>query len=339
MREARNERYNGGVTVEPVDLLPGGVLVRSRNFTLLTILAAGLVTFVSTARGDTISGTLGAAYGPPLAVQTSQSNVGGTGNPAEPANTNGGSQLDAAYGYISGGTLYLFFSGNLTFWLQLEGYITHWLPLDVFIDCAPGGQRQLLSNNPAITPGFYDLTLAAGLTFDTAFDADYWLSVGGSVVEPPWPQMNAYLATLPSGGGGSGVYLGGTTSGAPGVLSGGVNPDGIRIAFNDDNRLGLGSGCGPASQVAVETGIEFAIPLSAIGNPTGCIRVCAFVTGQDPSMISNQVMGPIPPGTCSLTPAASTDFSAVPGDQFFTVCPQATAARHRSWGTLKTLYR
>jgi hypothetical protein len=55
-------------------------------------------------------------------------------------------------------------------------------------------------------------------------------------------------------------------------------------------------------------------------------------------MVSNQVMGPIPPGTCSLTPAASTDFSTLPGDQFFTICPP-TPVRQESWGTLKTLYR
>jgi hypothetical protein len=313
--------------------------VRPRIVSLSAFLAAALVAFVSPASAVTVSGTLGPQYGSPLVVQTSQSNVGGTGDPTAPANTNGGSQLDAAYGYISSGTLYLFFSGNLTFWLQLEGLIPHWLPLDVFIDCAPGGQHQLLANNPAIEPGSYDLNKTAGLTFDDGFAADYWLSLGGSFAESPWPRMNAYFATLPTAGGGSGAYLGGTLPGAPGVLSGGTNPDGIQVAFDDGNQLGLGGGCGAAAPVAVSTGIEWAIPLAAIGNPTGCIRVCAFVANQDHSMISNQVMGPIPPGTCSLTPAAATDFSSVPGDQFFTICLGATPVRHGSWGTLKALYR
>jgi len=311
--------------------------MRSHIAWLPTSLAAALLALAPAASAATVSGTLGPQYGPPLASQTSQSNVGGTGDPREPADTNGGSQLDAAYGYVSDGTLYLFFSGNLTFWLQLEGLITHWLPLDVFIDCAPGGQHQLLANNPTIEP-FYDLSQTAGLTFDTDFAPDYWLSVGGSAVRSPWPYMNAYFATLPTGGGGSGTYLGRTQSGPPGVLSNGTNPDGIQVAFDDDNRLGLGSGCGVPTPVAVTTGIEWAIPLAAIGNPTGCIRVCAFVASQDHAMISNQIMGPIPPGTCSLTPAAATDFSSVPGDQFVTICP-ATPARHGTWGTLKSLYR
>ena len=56
-------------------------------------------------------------------------------------------------------------------------------------------------------------------------------------------------------------------------------------------------------------------------------------------MVSNQVMGPLPPGTCSMTPAASTDFSIVPGDQFFTICTAPTPAHRGSWGSLKTHYR
>jgi hypothetical protein len=294
---------------------------------------------VTTASATAVSGTLGPPYGPPLAEQTSQSDVGGVGDPYTQVNTSGGSQLDAAYGYVSNGTLYLFFTGNLTFWVQLEGGITHWLPLDVFIDCAPGGQQQLLANNPTIDPTAYDLKKMAGLTFDAGFTADYWLSLGGGLSAFSWPYLQAYYASLPGVGGGSGAFLGATLPGAPGVLSGGSNPDGIQVTLDDSNHLGPGNGCGAPTPVAVTTGIEWAIPLAAIGNPTGCIRVCAFVASQDHSMISNQVMGPIPPGTCSLMAAAATDFSSVPGDQFFTICPASTPARHGTWGTLKAHYR
>jgi len=250
--------------------------MRPCSLSPFALLGVALVACVSTASAATVSGTLGPQYGSPLVVQASQSNVGGTGDPSEPADANSGSQLNAAYGYISNGTLYVFCSGNLTFWLQLEGQVTHWMPLDLFIDSTPGGQHQLLANNPAVAPGYpgyYDVNNTAGLTFD------------------------------------------------------------------DDNRLGLGSGCGPANPAGVSTGIEWAIPLAAIGNPTGCVRVCACVVNQDHSMISNQVLGPLPPGTCSLTPAAATDFSSVPGDQFFTICPSAVPARNGSWGSLKALYR
>ena len=297
-----------------------------------------LAALATAAAAVTVSGTLTPAYGPPLVVQTSQSNVGGTGYPSDPANTNAGSQLDAGYGYIANGTLYLFFSGNLQFWLQLEGIITHWQPLDVYLDCAPGGQHTLLANNPVIEPTVYDLTRVAGLTFDDGFAADRWFSLGGSFQHEPWPTMHAYTATLPTAGGGVGTYLGATASGPPGALTGGTNPDGIQVAWVDDNRLGLGSGCGPAASPAVTTGIEWAIPLAALGNPTGCVRVCAFVSDNGHEQVSNQVLGPLPPGTCVMTPAASVNFASVPGDQFFTVCP-ATPAPNATWGSVKALYR
>ncbi len=286
----------------------------------------------------TVSGTLTPPYGSPLAVQTSQSNVGGSNTPYAVTNENDQSQLDAAYGYVSNGTLYLFFSGSLIFWVQLEGGINHWQPLDVFIDCAPGGQHQLLSNNPAPDPQSYNLNDMAGLTFDAGFAPDYWLSLGGSTTFF-WPNLGAYFASLPTGGGGSGLFLGTTQPGPPGVLSGGINPYGIEVTLDDSNKLGLGNGCGAAATPAVQTGIEWAIPLAAIGNPTGCIRVAAFVSATaDHSTISNQVMGPIPPGTCSLVAAGSVDFSATAGDQFFTICAP-TPAHSTTWGRLKTLYR
>jgi hypothetical protein len=313
--------------------------VRPRIVSLSAFLAAALVAFASIASATTVTGTLGPQYGSPMVVQASQSDVGGNSDPYSQVNTNGNSQLNAAYGYILNGTLYLFFTGNLTLWVQLEGGINHWLPLDVFIDCATGGQHQLLANNPTLDPFAYDLKKEAGLTFDTGFAADYWLSFGGSQTRPFWPYLDAYIAALPDTGGGSGAYLGTTLPGPPGVLSGGTNPNDVQVTLDDSNHNGVGGGCGVAASVPVSTGIEWAIPLAAIGNPTGCVRVCAFVASQDHSMVSNQVMGPIPPGTCSLTPAAATNFSSVSGDQFFTICPVATPTFRQTWGAVKARYR
>ena len=289
-----------------------------------------------------VSGTLSPAYGPPLAVQASQSNVlflgshGGIGDPSANVSQSNNTELDAAYGYISGGVLYLFFSGSQFMEVQLEGGIQHVSPRDVFIDCAPGGQQQLLSNNPTV--GFkFDLTKMAGLRFDAGFSADYWLSLGEDPVSS-FGQLGAYYAVLPAGGGGPGTYLGHTVAGPPGTLSGGTNPFGILVTLDDSNKLGLGNGCGPAAANAVTTGVEWAIPLAALGNPSGCIRVCVLDPSEDHSQISNQVMGPLPTGSCAYTPAAATDFSATPGDQFVTVC-NPTPARATTWGDLKTIYR
>jgi hypothetical protein len=289
-----------------------------------------------------VTGTLSPAYGPPLVVQTSQSNVvflgslGGIGDPTALVSQSQNTEFDAAYGYVSGGVLYLFFSGSQFLEVQLEGGITHVNPLDVFIDCIPGGQHQLVSNNPTVAFKF-DMTKMAGLTFDTGFSADYWLSLGEDPIQSF--ELGAYYATLPAGGGGAGAYLGHTTAGPPGTLSGGTNPFGIQVTLDDSNKLGLGHGCGPAAPNAVTTGIEWAVPLAAIGNPTGCILACVFFPSEDHSQISNQVMGPLPPGICAYTPASATDFSTISGDQFLAVCPAPTPARSATWGRLKSIYR
>ena len=79
---------------------------------------------------------------------------------------------------------------------------------------------------------------------------------------------------------------------------------------------------------------------TAIGSPTSCIKVCTFVSNDGGSMVLNQVLGPLPPGTCDLGAASGVDFSAIAGSQYFTVCSQiAVPARAASWGRLKLVYR
>ena len=179
----------------------------------------------------------------------------------------------------------------------------------------------------------------AGLTFDHDFEPDYWLNSTIWVAEP---HVYAYYAELASAGGGPGWFLGQTAAGGPGALSGGANPEGIRVTVNDSNKLGVTGGCGPASGANVTTGYEWAIPLAAIGNPTGCVKVNAMVDCGDwcnPFALSNQMLGPLPPGTCGLGEPSTVDFSPLGGDQFFTVCFGAPPARPMSWGALKLIYR
>ena len=308
----------------------------------LPLLAILLIARPSPA-GAAVSGTLSPSFGSPLATQASQCNVvylgspGGVVDPHAQVNQSTNTELDAAYAYVSAGVLHLFFSGSLYYGIQLEGGISHCLPLDVFIDCAPGGQHQLLASNPIIVPYVFDLTQLAGLTFDSGFAPDYWLGLGVDPASRAY-RLGAYFAALPAGGGGAGAYLGYTVAGPPGTLIDGANPFGIEVTLDDRNPLGLGHGCGASGFAAVNTGIEWAVPLAALGNPTGCIRVCALVASVDHTQISNQVMGPIPPGTCSPVAAGSVDFSAIAGDQFFTAC-DATEAHATTWGRLKTLYR
>jgi hypothetical protein len=55
--------------------------------------------------------------------------------------------------------------------------------------------------------------------------------------------------------------------------------------------------------------------------------------------IGNQVLGPVPPGTCDLGAFSSVNFAGVSGDQFFTVCPLSTPVAPGTWGRLKSVYR
>jgi len=298
------------------------------------LLAASLSLGTLPASAATIDGKLDPDYGPALSVQSTQTSQ--ADNAAGQLNLAEGSELDAGFGYIANGTLYLFIAGNATFLWTIEG-TTLWLPVDIFIDSTPGGQNTLLPNNPTIEPSTYDAKKMAGLTFDAGFEADYWLSFGGDLGS--WPTLKAFYAELPTGGGGSGVVLGGTLAGGPGTLSGGTNPFGILATADLSNTAGVTAGCGAASGAGVTTGIEWAIPLAAVGNPTECIKVCAFASAGDHSALFNQVLGPVPSGTCNLGAASTVNLAVIPGSQFFTICPAPTPTRGATWGQVKTIYR
>lgn len=293
-------------------------------------------TVVAQASADPIiDGSLDAAYGSPLVTQTTQTGGDNTWGLVGQA---GGSELDAAYATISNGVLYVFFAGNLAYAPSPQPPAFEDF-LSVFIDSKPGGQQVMSGSNPFIMPYYMDVNHLAGLMFDSGFTPDYYLACGGNGY-PNLPPLQVFWAELPAGGGGAGSYLGASTPGGPGTLSGGTNPFGIQAALNDINTAGVSGGCGAASGAGVQNGIELAIPLAAIGNPTGCLGVAAFV-GQTylSNTISNQVLGPLPPGTCTLGPASGVNFASIAGPQFFTVCTSATAAHAPTWGDLKIRYR
>jgi hypothetical protein len=154
------------------------------------------------------------------------------------------------------------------------------------------------------------------------------------------PRVYAYTAELPAGGGGAGAFLGHTDPGGPGTLAGGVNPNGVRLAIDNSNGAGEVSGCGAGAPGPVVRGIEWEIPLAAIGNPAGPIRVCAFVSGAITNAgLDNQVLGPVPPGTCGLGAPASVHFEAIDGAQWFMVGDGPVPVHAASWGRVKVLYR
>src|SRR5262249_34439218 len=152
------------------------------------------------------------------------------------------------------------------------------------IDSKPGGQNRL---HGSFTGGASGLQRMAddgsgnGLTFDSGFSADYWISLNSSQLQ---------FAKLGDAGG-----IGSTFWGS--------------FAINNINTAGVSSGCGPSSGSGVTTGIELEIPLAALDCPSGPISICAFISGTQHDYVSNQVAAPLPAGTCNLGEPRSVNFA------------------------------
>jgi hypothetical protein len=76
------------------------------------------------------------------------------------------------------------------------------------------------------------------------------------------------------------------------------NTIGLQMGFDNSNTVGVRGSGGPTWDLDatddpqdVTTGLEFSIPLSSIGNPTGNIKLTAFVNGGSHDYSSNQYSG------------------------------------------------
>jgi hypothetical protein len=293
-----------------------------KKATSLLVSGLALAAFSGSASAITNDGTLDGSYGAPVAVQATQTQFGNSNlGVVDFAN---GSELDNAYAVIQGGVLHLFIGGNLE---------SNFNKLELYFDTGAGGQNQLRSDN--VDVDFNGLNRQAGLKFDVAFTADYYITVTGGWDGSSYRLFASY-ATLPTGGAGTGGYLGSNLAATPGPLGGGSNPDGIEITINNSNAAGVSDGCGASSGAGVATGIELAIPLAALGG-SQCMNITAFVNGSGHDFVSNQVLGSY--SGCNLGDPSFVDFSQQPGLQYFTVCDQSTSSRPSSWGGIKTLYR
>ena len=274
-------------------------------------LAAAFTTTVSAA--PVLDGSItGDSYGAAAAVQTVETGFG-----------DNASELNAAYATIDGGTLYLALTGNLE---------PNFNKINIFIASDPAAGENVLTasvanggQNPNNDGNRIDNL--AGLTFDSGFTADYHFILRGNN-----DQFDLDFATLGDGSNtfeAAGDVFGGTFTGAN---SSALPTNGIGIAFDNSNSAGVGGGNGPATDqsaaLAVQTGFELAIPLSAIGNPTGAINIQPSVGNGDQNFFANQTLGGLPIGTSNLGGdgagnftgnAAGVDYNAFAGDQFFTV--------------------
>lgn len=272
--------------------------------------AATVAAFAAIASAaPTLDGALDAAYGGPKAVQSVGTQFGNA-NAGNSVSANG-SELNNAYGVVEGGVLYLFLGGNLE---------SNFNKLELFFDSVAGGQNKLRGDNPDVD--FNGLNRMGddgsgnGLRFDAGFEADAYLMLTngntGSGI-----QYFANYAQILSAGGGTGAFVGGSDVGQTSITGG----NGINIVTNNSNVGGVGSFGNPndSDPALVGTGMELAIPLSLLGDPTGDIRITAFINGGGHDFASNQFLGGLPGGTANLGEPRSVDLSQQAGDQFFVV--------------------
>ena len=274
-----------------------------------------VIALASSALGQiAIDGSVDADYGNPKATQACHTGFGNaTDGVKSYAN---GSELDAGWVKVdeAGGYLYIFLSGNME---------SNFNKLEVLIDCVAGeGQNTMLNSNPDVD--FNGLNKLAGTKFDADFAPDFYLTttLGGT----PTTQY-ANIAQLLTAGSGVGAYIGN------GVFADANTPNllddttyGCQLSINNSNTGGVsgdsanaGSGCG------VATGIEIKIPLVLTGWSSGDIKVMAFINGSGHDYASNQVLGALPAGSGNLggngtggwDGSTHVDFSAIPGNQYF----------------------
>jgi hypothetical protein len=246
------------------------------------------------------------------------------------------SELNAAYARIDGGTLWLTLTGNIE---------NNFNKLNIFIDTGASGQNVLQNdannggNNPE-NDGWAQKY--AGFTFDAGFDADYMM-----IVRRGFSQFDFDFATIGGGLGAfeaSGDIFGGSLVGA----NASVGASGIGVAYDDSNAAGILGGTNAANQAAakaVTTGLELAIPLSAIGNPNPLdILISAHINGSGHDYLSNQSLGGFPApqgnlggdGTGTYTgTVGAIDLNNYPmSDQFFAAVPEPSTCLLGIMGTL-----
>jgi hypothetical protein len=289
----------------------------------LAVIVLGLMALSARAAAPVIDGTLDASYGSALAVQATPTGFGD----ATPPGSLGGSELDAGYATISGGRLYMMFTGN---------HEPNFNKLDVFIDSKAGGENTLTGTPQTGTPqydfspsaGFWISQNMGGLTFDSGFTADYHLfsrwGSGTSPYEVDFVDRNGGApAQVPGSNGASANAVGLVAAGT--ILAGQVGTNNasataltqnLDFAINDNNAAGVtGSTASAAAALAVTTGMEFSVALADLGNPTvgSTIKIAAMINNGDHNYLSNQVLGSLPAGQGNLGGDGGGNFTGTLG--------------------------
>ena len=324
--------------------------MRTRKSGILSgcgLLAIGLMATPAVSHGQiAVNGTLDPLFGAPLAYDQEPAGFGDatTVDPNDPKSYATGSEIDATYATIQNNTLYVFFAGNLRGQGPPDTTYPSEDQLDVFIQTGTGGQNQLVTNtlNGGASPSGYNRLTGTstganrGLQFDSSFAPNYFFSMqefDGGATDAINQDSNIYMnyANLNTGDAG---YLGASNPGI-GTISGSAN-QGIQATLDNSNVLGVTATSVPsqAALAAVNTGMEFAIPLSDIteaGQTLSTIEITGMIATHGQDYISNQVVGlqpgyPAADGSGNLgdpTYAGGTNFNNDPGLQYVTLAVPA----------------
>jgi hypothetical protein len=300
-----------------------------------TILATGAaLAFLGTGvvYAQNLNGTVSPSfYGSPLAIQTINT---GFGNSAGNNDSAGGSELDAAYGRISGGDLYLFLAGNT------EANGNH---LNLFIAGGAAGGQNILN-----APATGTLQNMNGSVFSPSFNATFAYDgnvySGSPGVTPGTLYSEEYNLIANTGG-----YVGALAESSLGIAAG---SDGgvMSIYLNNNHASTMGAAgaalSGATSGANTTTGYEMVIPLSAIGYAGGNIMVLADINGGSDGYLANQFLPGLAVGTGNVggggpytgSSSGKFNFGNTPGE-YFTVSgvPEPTSMVMLGFAGLTTL--
>jgi glycosidase len=210
------------------------------------------------------------------------------------------SELDQMFFRVAGDSLFLGLTGNLA---------TDGTGLAILFDNRAGGQNVLDLSNLSPPPAGPDLL--TGLRLDDGFDADQMVFA------------NAWAGTiyidryaLITGGGAVKTYRGqGTVNSGNGLLTGGDNPNEMRVALDNSNTGGVTDTTVDQAATAV-SGFEIYLPLADLGmtsDQVSSTKVAAFLLESD-GLVSSQWLPPVTGIMGSL--GSEPDLTGYPGDQF-----------------------
>lgn len=182
--------------------------------------------------------------------------------------------------------------------------------LVLFLDTVSGGQ------NPLTTAGYPDpssVSAMNGLRFDAGFQPDHLLYINAY-----GPTVYVDQFTLPTSGSTTKTYRGnGTVNSGSGVLAGGTNPNGMQVAMNNTNVLGVtDADADAAGAAAAVNGFDLFIPYADIGvtySPSTTIGLVAFVVRSN-GQVSNQWLPGLGGGYPNL--GTAPNMTSIPGRQY-----------------------